>query len=790
MISNLSNSHRKILFLLLIVFTTPVKVWTQASLSGLIIDGETQEPLMSVTVSIKGTTIGTISDFDGNYQLALKKGEYSVLFTYMGFNTVEKEVSSDGTTPIQIDITMESAVMVNETIIVTDGKYEKRLQESTVAIDVIGTKQLESNNVTSLDEIIKKASGVQIIDGQINIRGGAGYAYGVGSRVIFLVDGQPLLSAELSDVKWNFMPLENAKQVEIIKGSASVLYGSGALNGVVNLRTAYPKGNKPYTSFSMYSGVYDQPKIDSMRWYKPEEEASAMPMFAGFFFAHRQKPHKNLDLVLGGNIHLSNGYQKGVDERRFRFNANTRYRLPNSEGRASIGVNINFMYHEIGEYFMSKDMMKNAFINISAINRSKYLSVSIDPYVTAFDKHSNKHDLRGRWFRISRLYNGPNSECDLFSLEYQIQRKFPKKWIVTGGIRGQYLHVNSTLFADPTLHWTERSLFTAGSVAAYAQVDKKLWDKLSFTLGLRWEGYALDSSFTPTLPIVRAGVNLEATANDFIRLSFGQGVRFPSMAERYLNEDVPVGGPLPLGIYPSLDLLPETGWTAEIGYRHTFNIQKFSFYADIAFFWMEYENMIEFAFDAYPQGLGFTFVNVGKARIAGWELSVQSEGKIGKIPLRIWSGYTYSCPGDISSSNSALRDPGKYIGFMFKTFANGVDRANDLNDILKYRSLHNVRLDVETEIFGITIGSALNYSSFMQRIDELFDFDIIVPGVSNFRNLHSYGHWLWDIRLGYRFNSKQRINFVIQNIMNEEYATRPAQMGAPRSFSLKYHHVF
>ncbi|MCH2022273.1 MAG: TonB-dependent receptor [Saprospiraceae bacterium] len=778
----------KISLLFLFILTFQSQIWSQSTLFGLIIDGETKEPLISVTVSIKDTAFGTVTDVDGNYNISLKKGVYTLLFTYIGYNTVEKEVTSDGKSIIELNISMAPMVMVNETIIVTDGRYEKRLEESTVAIDVIGTKQIESNNITSLDEIVKKASGVQIIDGQINIRGGAGYAYGVGSRVIFLVDGQPLLSAELSDVKWNFMPIENAQQIEIIKGSASVLYGSGALNGVVNLRTTYPKGDKPYTAFSMYTGVYDQPKIDSMQWYKPEVDAAAMPMFAGFFFSHRQRPHKNLDFVLGGNIHLSNGYQQGVDERRFRFNSNTRYRLPKSDGRASIGINISLMYHEDGEYFLSKDMMNNAFINISTINRSRYLSISLDPFLTAFDKHNNKHDIRGRWFRISKLQNGPNSDCDLFSLEYQAQRKFPKKWILTGGIRGQYLHVNSILFADPTLGGSARSLFTGGSIATYAQIDKQLWDRLSFTLGLRWEGYLVDSTFTPTLPIVRAGLNLEASRNDFIRLSFGQGFRFPSMAERYLNENLPVNG-LTLGIYPSLDLLPETGWTTEIGYRHKFNIRKFSFYTDIAFFWMEYDNMVEFAFDLYPQGPGFSFINVGKARIAGWELSVQSEGRIGKTPLRIWAGYTYSCPGDISSSSSPIRDPGKYIEFMFKTFANGVDRINDLNHILKYRSLHNVRIDVETELFGITIGSALNYSSFMQRIDALFDFGLI-PGVAQFRQIHSYGYWLWDIRLGYRFNQKQRINFVVQNVMNEEYATRPAQMGAPRSFSLKYSHVF
>ncbi|BDS14681.1 TonB-dependent receptor [Aureispira anguillae] len=776
---------KQLLVLSLIIFLAQIS-YGQTLLSGLVTDRETGEPLIGVTISQKGTTAGTTTDINGNYQLKLEKGKHLIVFRYVGFKPLEQEIVSDGETEMVFDIALWEDVLEGETIIVTDGKYEKKLEESTVSIDVIGSQQLENNNITSLDEIVQKTSGVQITDGQISIRGGAGYAYGVGSRVIFLVDGQALLSAELSDVKWNFMPVENTEQIEIIKGAASVLYGSAALNGVVNLRTAYPKGNKPYTAISMYAGIYDQPRIDSMRWFKPKDGMAEMPMFAGLYFAHRQKPHKNVDLVIGGNVHLKNGYYKGADERRFRFNFNTRIRVPKSEGRLSYGLNGNLMYHEDGRFFMAEDMTNNAYINLTEINRDRYYSITLDPYFTAFDQSDNKHDVRARWFRISKVQTDEDSEADLVSLEYQFQRNFANQWIVTAGAVGQYMHVNSILFADINTHWSERALFTASSVGAYAQVDKKFWNRLSTTLGLRWEGFLVDSIFTPTLPILRAGVNFEASPNDFIRASFGQGFRFPSMAERYFNEKIP--GTF-WGIYPNPDLLPEVGWSTEIAYRHTFVGKNFKIYADLAFFWMEYENMVEFALGVHPQGPGFSFVNISKARLAGWELSTQGVFQLGKIPLRIWGGYTYSFPGDLSSDTSRLRNLGTFVGKVFTTFVDGVQR-NDLDDILKYRRLHTVRLDLETELWGITLGTALNYNSFMDKIDALFEFNLITKGVSSFRAIHNKGYWLWDLRIGYKFNDKQRINLVVQNVLNEEYANRPAQMGAPRSFSLKYSQVF
>jgi outer membrane receptor protein involved in Fe transport len=65
-----------------------------------------------------------------------------------------------------------------------------------------------------------------------------------------LIDDLPLLTADANDAKWNIIPMENVDQLEVIKGAASALYGSGALNGIVNVRTAYPV-NEPYTKVTV-----------------------------------------------------------------------------------------------------------------------------------------------------------------------------------------------------------------------------------------------------------------------------------------------------------------------------------------------------------------------------------------------------------------------------------------------------------------------------------------------------------------------------------------------------------
>ena len=761
----------------------------QTRLTGTIKDADNQDVLIGVNILVEKTDMGTITDENGLYELNLEAGDYTLSFSYVGFEPISKNISADGKTPLSLDIELKPAL--GDVIIVTDGKYEKKLEESTVSVDVISPKMLENNNITSLDEAVKKVSGVQIMDGQVSIRGGSGFAYGAGSRVSFLVDGQLLLSAELSDVKWNFVPLENAEQVEVIKGSASVLYGSGALNGVINVRTAYAKEGKPYTAFSLYSGVYDQPRVDSMRWYDHKTNLGGQPLFYGAFFAHREKITKKLDLVFGGNFHLSNGYIREFDERRFRVNTNLKY-TPKIGGKTVIGLNTNLMYHEIETFFLAKDMGRNAYVPITDGGRDRYISFTLDPYLTTYDKFNNKHDLRGRWFMISKPRGGapdnPPSVGNLFSFEYQFQRNFENGLIITAGNLTQHFRANSILFdTDPNV---DRALFAGSSSGFYAQIDKKFFKKLNITAGIRQENFFIDTFFTAAPPVFRLGANWEINKSNFLRASYGQGFRFPSLAERFINAPSGEAG-INVGIFPNPDLRPEIGWSTEFAYRHQLKIRNFRIYADAAFFWMEYKDMVEFELGSYPEGLGFKSVNVANARVAGWEFSTQGEGLIGKTPFRIWGGYTYSCPVN-TASDTTLRDIGTYMNFLWTTFSKGIEHNDFVNvrKLLKYRSMHNFRMDAETELFGRWIvGGVANFNSYVHHVDLLFSFGI-VPNFTEFRLAHNRGDWTFDLRAGYKINDKQRVNFVVNNLLNREYTLRPARMEAPRTFQVKYSHTF
>src|SRR6185312_2506918 len=151
---------------------------------------------------------------------------------------------------------------------------------------------IENKNATNIKGALEQAPGLDILDGEPQIRGGSGFNFGVGSRVAILIDGLPALPGDGGKIDWNFIPVENVSQIEIIKGASSVTYGSSALSGSINIRTAYPT-DKPVTEGSVYYGMYSDPSVGGTAWN------TGMPHnMYGASVLHSQK-FGQLDLVIG-----------------------------------------------------------------------------------------------------------------------------------------------------------------------------------------------------------------------------------------------------------------------------------------------------------------------------------------------------------------------------------------------------------------------------------------------------------------------------------------------------------
>ena len=241
----------KKIYVLVFLCVVTASVYAQ-KLSGVITDAFTREPLIGVSILNTDNGTGTVTDLDGHYELLITTLPAHLQFSYVGYQTEDKVLK---TIPAKYDLVLQADNEVLDEVVVTAGRFEQRMTDVTVSMEVVKPQLIRSQAPTDLSATLQTLPGVEIIDKQPSIRGGGGWTYSVGSRCQVLMDEMTILNPKTGEINWNNVPLENVAQVEVVKGASSVLYGSSALNGVINVRTQRP-GLTPQT-LSFKAGFRD-----------------------------------------------------------------------------------------------------------------------------------------------------------------------------------------------------------------------------------------------------------------------------------------------------------------------------------------------------------------------------------------------------------------------------------------------------------------------------------------------------------------------------------------------------
>ncbi|MCB0662989.1 MAG: TonB-dependent receptor [Saprospiraceae bacterium] len=739
---------------------------------GYVTDATTGEALIGATVKIGEE--GTVSDFNGKYEIALTKGDFSMQVSYVGFETVTREVKIDLVQDTRIDFQLTENPSLLQTVTVTSGRYAKELSEVTVSMEVLKPRLLESVNTTSIDEVLGKIPGVDIIDGQPNIRGGSGFSYGAGSRVLLLLDDMPILQPDAGFPQWDDIPVENIEQIEVVKGAASALYGSSALNGIINIRTAYAK-SEPETKISAFYTVFGDPSDKDQVWY------TERPHEFGGSISHKQKINK-LDLVVGTYYLNRNSFNKSTYNRYWRGNLGVRYR---ANQQLTYGFNSNFNPGESGNFFFWKGLDSLYVGSDNSISTTERFRFNIDPFLNYFDKNGNRHRIQSRYFYIDNNNNNDQSNSSqTYYAEYQFQRVWSKLDVVTtAGLLYNGNFVNAPLYGDTT--------FSIRNLAAYLQLEKEFFDRLNVSIGLRYEHYTVNTPDTirnvqgleypikngqivESKPVVRVGANYRLGRATYLRSSWGQGYRFPTIAESFIQTTF--GG---FPILPNPLLQSETGWSAEIGVKQGFRVGGFEGFVDAAAFWSKYENMMEFNFASLPL-FGFQSINVGGTDIKGFECTIAGRGNIGNIPLNLLTGYTYLDPEfqefEVSSPPAGVEPTEGQLNYL---------NSSSEKNILKYRYQHTFKFDLEADLKPVRIGFSANYYSFIEAVDRAFE-SLIVPGLRTYRMDNNKGTMVLGARVScFVFKEKGKISILSNNLLNKMYSVRPGLMEAPRSYAIR-----
>ncbi|MEM9992198.1 MAG: TonB-dependent receptor plug domain-containing protein, partial [Bacteroidota bacterium] len=430
-------------FVTCLLINSPHLLAQTGTLIGIITDQATASPLFSATVNVPTHSAGTISGFDGSYRIELPVGQQEIVFSYLGYTSDTKIIDiKAGENTLHVALQEEGTIL--QTATVTSGKFEKPLSEVTVSLEVVPTALLENTNTVNVKTVLEKVPGVSIIDGQPNIRGGSGYSYGAGSRVLLLVDDIPILQADAGFPNWADVPTENIAQIEVVKGAASALYGSSAMNGIINVRTAYAK-SEPETKFSTFYTAFMKPQNKELAWW------DSAPYQWGVSAVHRQKL-KKFDLVFGGLYNNESGYVQtpsGSDFARYgRFNSNIRYRVSD---RLNIGFATNYNRGENENYFFWNGINQLYVASPGTVSRAKRTRYNIDPFLNYYEKNGNRHRLLGRFHRIdNNLENNQSNASNLFYGEYQFQKKWQQNLTTTVGLVATGFNSTAELYGDTT----------------------------------------------------------------------------------------------------------------------------------------------------------------------------------------------------------------------------------------------------------------------------------------------------------------------------------------------------
>ena len=319
----------------------------------------------------------------------------------------------------------------------------------------------------------------------------------------------------------------------------------------------------------------------------------------------------------------------------------------------------------------------------------------------------------------------------------------------------------------------------------------------------------------PFRPVFRAGLNYQLADYSFIRASFGQGYRNPSINEKYLRKDI--GG---VGVYPNLDIKPEKGFNAELGFKQGYKIGNFQGFVDVAGFYTQYKDMVEFQFGLFNNanytminsigdaiqmlsdgkgfGIGAQFHNVSKAQIYGVEISTNGVYNFNKNTKLFYNlGYVYTEPRDADYQERNAVE-GLYTDPL------QMKEKSNTGKYLKYRPKHSFKATVDFQWKRINVGANVAWKSKILAVDYLMmderpkmqnDLMDYVRGIlfgyskgetlATYWDKHNTPYATVDFRFGVKATKEVAFQFMVNNLFNKEYSYRPMAVAAPRTFVLK-----
>jgi len=506
----------KQLFYIFLLLQFSLAVSGQYNYPAILKDSATGEPLENVSVFVRSTGKGTFSDANGNLLLRnIPAGKQELIFSMTGYKSFSLQLQFPLSSASVATITMSPESKELEKVIISSSRTDSRIENTPTRVEVLGSEEVDEEGGVKpahVASLLGDVAGIQsqqtsAVTGNTDLR-----IQGLpGDYTQLLKDGMPLFGGYAGGFSILQIPPLDLKQIEIIKGASSTLYGGGAIAGMINIISRTPQLNKQERFLLLNQSTLKETNID-------------------IFLSDRDKKW-------GYTFFAAGNYQKSVDVNNDGFSdlpltesvqLHPRFFLyPNEKNVIALGITTQFEERKGGDMLVLRNF-RDSQHQFYILNRSyrNTLDLTWDDHISNKDKLSVKGTASWYYRNIGTNTFGMKGKQLAYYTEVSYLKKLARHDLVAGlnfnGEKFKKLLPDSTLIDN-------YNFFTVG---LFVQDDWRLHRRVTLESGLRTD---IHNEFG-TFVLPRISLLFKLTNALTTRLGGGLGYKIPTIFHSEIDE--------------------------------------------------------------------------------------------------------------------------------------------------------------------------------------------------------------------------------------------------------------
>jgi len=614
----------------------------------------------------------------------------------------------------------QSDILETPDVVVSATKTETPIRHVTSAVEVMTGDQMQERRLKTVADALRWAQGMAVFQSggpgtvvDVRMRGGTP------EQTMVLIDGAIVNSATLGSYDFANLTTDNIERIEILRGNQSMLWGSDAMGGVINITTKRGRDKPSVSAFSEYGSFNTIREGAGLNGKKgPIDVSGTISRWdtASFSAINYRRGATERDGYHNWQASLRLGADLPKDGR-FEFSFRWLNAIANFD---------NFLFNPVtGQFNAPADSLGEKSSNNEHIYAGSYSQPITNWWSQRLTLSRATQSLVSRTGTIARnLVTGldetpfpQDSQINTISdrVEWQHNVQLGKPLLLTAGYQFRQQQGDNRSLLTNTLTIPNKVI---SSNAGFAEAQLNLWDRLFGTAGIRQDEYNVFGSAT-TYRLT--GGYLHKETGTKLRGSYGTGFRAPTINQLFFPD---FGNP---------NLQPEKSQGLDVGVDQTALNERLVL--SVGYFWTRYRNLILSVSDPVACGFtqfGFCALNVGQARAQGIESSAKLK-LVRDVPgiksLDLQFQYTYTATNDLTNGQDT-RLPKWPL--------------NQWSTIVSYQPIEPLRMNLEGRFVG-------------QRYNN----------VGNQGSIGSFN--VWNVSATYDVSRSAQVYLRADNIFNEKY---------------------